>query len=88
MVFARYADSCSLKEECLSRYADSGSLNEECLSRYADSGSLKEECLSCSPHELATKASDILEKVSSFFESEKLLLDLVRGCRTDGAPAI
>ena len=37
------------------------------FARYAHAGSFKEEFLFCSPLELTTKASDILEKVSFFF---------------------
>ena len=35
-----------------------------------------------------TKAVDIFEKVSSFFESENLLWENLRRCCTDGAPAM
>ena len=58
------------------------------FARYVHSGSFKEEFLFCSPLEITTKASDILEKVSSFFESENLLWDNVCGCCTDGTPAM
>jgi hypothetical protein len=49
--------------------------------RYVHSGSFKEEFLFCSSLEI-TKASDILEKVSSYLESENLLWD-VCGCCID-----
>ena len=55
---------------------------------YVNSVSFREEFLFCSPLELTTKATDILEKVSSFFESENLLWDNINGCCTDGAPAM
>jgi hypothetical protein len=42
------------------------------FTRYVHSGSFKEERLFCSPLETTTKTSDILEKVSSFIESEIL----------------
>ena len=58
------------------------------FARYVNSGSFKEEFLFCSPLELTTKASDILEKVSFFFQSEDLLWDNISGCCTDGAPAM
>jgi len=58
------------------------------FARYVHSGSFKEEFLFCSPLETTTKASDILEKVSSFFESENILWDNVCGCCTDGASAM
>ncbi|XP_076352607.1 zinc finger BED domain-containing protein 5-like [Tachypleus tridentatus] len=59
-------------------------MNQKLLvfARYVHSGSF------CSPLETTTKASDILEKVSSFIESENLLWDNVCGCCTDGAPAM
>jgi hypothetical protein len=40
------------------------------FARYVHSGSFKEGFLFCSLFETTTKASDILEKVSSFFELE------------------
>ena len=58
------------------------------FARYVHAGSFKEEFLFCSPLELTTKASDILEKVSFFFNSENLLWDNICGCCTDGAPAM
>ncbi|XP_042213890.1 zinc finger BED domain-containing protein 5-like, partial [Homarus americanus] len=58
------------------------------LARYVHSGSFKEEFLFCSSLETTTKASYILEKVSSFFESENLLWDNICRCCTDGAPAM
>ena len=43
------------------------------FARFVNSSSFKEEFLFCSPLELTTKATDILEKVLPFFESENLL---------------
>ena len=42
----------------------------------------------CSRLEKTTKAVDIFEKVSFFFESENLLWENVCGCCTDEAPAM
>ena len=53
------------------------------FARYVNSGSIKDEFLFCSPLEQMTKDLDILEKVSSFFESENLLWDNISGCYTD-----
>ncbi|XP_068234241.1 protein FAM200C-like [Palaemon carinicauda] len=58
------------------------------FARYVHSDSFKEEFLFCSPLDLTTKASDILEKVSSFFESENLSWDDISGCCIDEAPAM
>jgi hypothetical protein len=58
------------------------------FAKYVHSGSFKEKFLLCSPLETTTKASDIFEEVSSFFESENILWDNVCGCCTDGAPAM
>ena len=56
--------------------------------RYVHLNGFKEELLFCSRLEKTTKAVDIFEKVSSFFESENLLWENVCGCCTDGAPAM
>ena len=40
------------------------------FARYVNSSSHKEEYLFCSPLELMTKALDILEKVSSFYDKK------------------
>ncbi|XP_064485888.1 SCAN domain-containing protein 3-like [Ornithodoros turicata] len=58
------------------------------LARYVHAGSFKEEFLFCSTLESTTRASDVFEKVSSFFESRGLLWNKVCGCCTDGAPAM
>ncbi|KAE9537017.1 hypothetical protein AGLY_006824 [Aphis glycines] len=43
------------------------------FARYVHSGLFKEEFLFCTPLKTTTKATDILEKVKSFFEKENLL---------------
>lgn len=58
------------------------------FARYVHSGSFKEEFLFCSPLETTTKAADVLEKVSSFFQRENILWNNLCGCCTDGAPAM
>ena len=55
---------------------------------YVNTGSFKGEFIFCSPLELMTKASDIMEKVSFFCESENLLWDNISWCCTDGSPAM
>ena len=56
--------------------------------KYIYNGAFKEEFLFCSALETNTKATDIFEKVSSFFESEDLEWKNLAGCCTDGAPAM
>ena len=56
--------------------------------KYVHLNSFKEELLFCSRLEKTTKAVDVFEKVSSFFESENLLWENLCGCCTDGAPAM
>lgn len=56
--------------------------------RYVNNGRIKEEFLFCSALETTTRASDILEIVSQFFETEGLLWKNLCGCCTDGAPAM
>ncbi|KAF0748418.1 protein FAM200A-like, partial [Aphis craccivora] len=58
------------------------------FARYVHSGVFKEEFIFCSPLETPTKATDILEKVASFFETENLSWNKLCGCCTDGAPAM
>jgi hypothetical protein len=58
------------------------------FARYVHSGSFKEEFLFCSPLETTITASDNLEKVSSFFESEKSFMGYACGCYIDEAPAM
>ena len=52
------------------------------FTKYIYNDTFKEEFLFCSSLETTTKAADILEKVSTFFQSEKV------GCFTDGAPSM
>ena len=56
--------------------------------KYIHLNSFKKELLFCSRLEKTTKAVDVFEKVSSFFESENLLWENLCGCCTDGAPAM
>ena len=56
--------------------------------KYVHLNGFKEELLFCSRLEKTTKAVDIFEKVSFFFESENLLWEDVCWCCTDGAPAM
>ena len=56
--------------------------------KYVHLNRFKEELLFCSHLEKTTKAVDVFEKVSSFFESENLLWENLCGCCTDGAPAM
>ncbi|XP_064472939.1 SCAN domain-containing protein 3-like [Ornithodoros turicata] len=58
------------------------------FARYVHAASFKEEFLFCSTLETTTRASDVFEKVSSFFESHGLLSNNVCGCCTNGAPAM
>ena len=56
--------------------------------KYIYNSAFKEEFLFCSALEINTKATDIFEKASSFFESEDLEWQNLAGCCTDGAPAM
>ena len=56
--------------------------------KYIYNGAFKAKFLFCSALETNTKATDIFEKVSSFFESEDLEWQNLAGCCTDGAPAM
>ena len=56
--------------------------------KYIYNGAFKEEFLFCSGLETNTKATNIFEKASSFFESEDLERQNLVGCCTDGAPAM
>ncbi|XP_055549359.1 zinc finger BED domain-containing protein 5-like [Wyeomyia smithii] len=56
--------------------------------RYVFDNVIKEEFLFCSPLETTTKGSDILAKVTSFFDSNGISWDTVCGSCTDGAPAM
>lgn len=58
------------------------------FARYVLGNVIKEEFLFCSPLETTTKGSDVLEKVSSFFDSNRLSWNDVCGSCTDGAPAM
>ncbi|XP_067937153.1 protein FAM200C-like [Watersipora subatra] len=53
--------------------------------RYVNNGNIKEEFLFCSALKTTKRASDILDKVSQFFETEKLSWGNLCGCCTDGA---
>ncbi|XP_068219230.1 protein FAM200C-like [Palaemon carinicauda] len=56
--------------------------------RYINSGDIKDEFLFCIELETTTKADDVMEKVSSFFQEEYLQWENVCGVCTDGAPAM
>ncbi|XP_068215901.1 zinc finger BED domain-containing protein 5-like [Palaemon carinicauda] len=56
--------------------------------RYINSGDIKDEFLFCSALETTTKADDVMEKVSTFFQEEDLQWENVCGVCTDGAPAM
>ena len=56
--------------------------------KYIYNDTFKEEFLFCSSLETTTKAADILEKVSTFFQSENLEWKNLVGCCTDGAPSL
>ncbi|XP_068240097.1 zinc finger BED domain-containing protein 5-like [Palaemon carinicauda] len=56
--------------------------------RYINSGDIKDEFLFCSALETTTKADDIMEKVSTFFQEEDLQWENVCGVCTDGAAAM
>ena len=56
--------------------------------KYIYNDTFKEEFLFCSSLETTTKAADILEKVSIFFQSENLEWKNLVGCCTDGAPSM
>ena len=58
------------------------------FAKYVYNGAFKKEFLFCSSLETNTKAADIFEKVSSFFESENLEWKNLAGCCTDGAPVM
>ena len=58
------------------------------FAKYVCNDTFKEEFLFCSPLETTTKAADILEKVSTFFESENLDWKNLASCFTDGAPSM
>ena len=54
--------------------------------KHVYNGAFKEEFLFCSSLEMNTKAADIFQNISSFFESEHLEWKNLAGCCTDGAP--
>ncbi|XP_067932962.1 protein FAM200C-like [Watersipora subatra] len=56
--------------------------------RYVDNGNIEEEFLFRSALKTTTRASDILDKVSQFFETEKLSWVNLCSCCTDGAPSM
>ncbi|XP_076325135.1 protein FAM200C-like isoform X1 [Tachypleus tridentatus] len=56
--------------------------------RYINSGDIKDEFLFCSALETTTKADDVMENVSTFFQDEDLQWENVCGVCTDGAPAM
>ncbi|XP_076344197.1 protein FAM200C-like isoform X1 [Tachypleus tridentatus] len=56
--------------------------------RYINSGDIKDEFLFCSAHETTTKADDVMEKVSTFFQDKDLQWENMCGVCTDGAPAM
>ena len=58
------------------------------LTKYIYNDTFKEEFLFCLFLETTTKAVDILEKFSTFFQSENLEWKNLVGCCTDGAPSI
>ena len=58
------------------------------FTKYIYNDTFKEEFLFCSSLETTTKAADILEEVSTFFQSENLEWENLVGCCTDGAPSM
>ena len=58
------------------------------FAKYVYNDTFKKEFLFCPSLETTTKAADILEKVSTFFESENLERKNLAGCCTYGAPSM
>ena len=58
------------------------------FAKYVYNDTFKEEFLFCPSLQTTTKAADILEKVSTFFESENLERKNLAGCCTYGAPSM
>ena len=58
------------------------------FTKYIYNDTFKEEFLFCSSLETTTKAADILEKDSTFFQSENSEWKNLVGCCTDGAPSM
>ena len=56
--------------------------------RYIQFNDIKEEFLFCSELETTTKSVDIMEKITTFFNSEKLQWENVFKICTDGAPVM
>ncbi|XP_068227883.1 protein FAM200C-like [Palaemon carinicauda] len=56
--------------------------------RYINSGDIKDEFLFCSAPETTTKADDVMEKVSNFFQEEDFQRENVCRVCTDGALAM
>ena len=56
--------------------------------RYINLCDIKAEFLFCSALETTTKADDVMEKVSTFFQDEDLQWENVGGVCTDGALAM
>ncbi|XP_067930767.1 protein FAM200C-like [Watersipora subatra] len=56
--------------------------------QYVNNGNIKEEFLFCSALKTTTRASDIFDKVSQFFKTEKLSSGNLCSCCTDGAPSM
>jgi len=58
------------------------------LAKYICNGTFKQEFLCCSSLEAATKAADVLQKVSIFFACENLEWQNLAGCCTGDVPAM
>lgn len=56
--------------------------------RYVHSSDIKEDFLFCAALDTTTKLEDIMEKISTFFEIERLRWENVCGICTNGAPAM
>ncbi|CAM1331733.1 Uncharacterised protein r2_g4062 [Pycnogonum litorale] len=56
--------------------------------RYVHKEEIKEEFLFCAPLQVTTKAKDIFDVVTNFFDEVDLKWENVIGCCTDGAPAM
>ena len=56
------------------------------LARYISGEDFKDNSLFCHTIDSTTRAEDIFNKISNFFEREELFWNNVYGCTTDGAP--
>ena len=56
--------------------------------RYLEGNNIQDDLLFCRPLATTTKAGDVMELISAFFEKEGLKWDKLVGVCTDGAPAM